>query len=469
MKRIIICIVFIVLFKSVIFSQDLPATVNINLAEAIYYAKVNPKGSFAISVNDLYRSKLGLKIQDINRGLKYSYSGSVNASNYTNSFSNSLSGQLNKPFIWGSTLNTGLNLAQSSSRSSNATIGVSPFVNVSMPLDANLMYYNDYSADNLDRSLIKSQLSLLDTEKSLILSIISNYFQILQSLKSMNFEEEKYSFYKRFSEISTKEVELGKTKEMVLMESEVQQLQSANNILSMRNNIEISLKNFKQLLNIPDTANIDLNPVDLEIIPYEKYVIPDIEQAIMNPTLIVNKMNLKDSEVSLKSNRSKVTPSLVLNANLNSTNTNFRDWPFSTSAGVSYPLFNEPEYENSMSSQLSSYKDSVNSFENAILSRRIYLETLVNTFQTNIRNYQMAKKQLEIQKQLIKIYTVQYSIGQLSLQIFVDRRNDYTNQQNNYENTLQSLFQSYSSIILEFEGVNAWYEKVLKGQLKLIK
>jgi len=460
-----------VAFPTFILAEVTTPTINIDLVSAINAAKANPKGDYIRDLNNLYRSRLGKKLEDVNRDFKYYFSNATNySSNYSNiGLNNSLSGEFSRPFIFGSSLYGGVSVSQYITRFSSSSTNFYPYLNLSLPLDYDVMSYNDFSADSNKRNIIKSELTLINSEKNLIERILETYFNILTSLISIKYEEEKYNFYQSFNKIKTVEVELGRTKEMVLLETEVQSIQSLNNLLNLRESLNDSLKNFKQLLDLPLTANVDLTRVSLESIPYDDYVIPSIENAIMSPDMIVAKMSLDEQKISLKSLRTKVTPSLSVNANTNSDTQNIANWPYSIYANVRVPLFNEADYNFSFDQQASSYQDSSNSFEKQKESRRLSLQSLVNSFNTSLRNYKLATKQLQLSRELNKIYGVQYQIGQLSLQIYVDRRNSFTDQQNNYYTTLQKLFISYSKLIIELEGVGSWYEKVLKNQLKLIK
>ncbi|MFA5880175.1 MAG: TolC family protein [Candidatus Margulisiibacteriota bacterium] len=471
-NKYLFCFIFLMIFlliKGVGAEEQIP-TINLNLVSSIIKVKENPQGDYIKAVNTLYRSQIGKKLENINRDFKYYFSNGTNYSSYSSatSFTNSLRGEISRPFIFGSSLSGSVNFSQYINKYSPANITVYPSLNLSMPLDFEMMTYNDFSANSTKRDILKSELSLINTEKTLVENILDQYFSILTSLSSIKHEEEKFEFYQKFNKAKTVEVQLGKTREMVLLETEVQSLQSKNNLMNLRESLNDSLKNFKQLLNLSLTANIDLSIINLENIPYDDYVIPSLDNAIMSADLVATKIGLDEQGVSLKSLRSKVTPSFSVNTNANSDISAITRWPFSVYASVNLPLFNEADYQASFDQQSNQYKDSLNSFEKQKTSRKLFLQNLVNTFNTNLRNYRLAKEQLDLQKKLCQIYDVQYNIGQLSLQIYIDRRNSLTDQQNNYYSILQKLFISYSKLIIELEGLDVWYDKILRKQLRLI-
>ncbi|HAM98750.1 MAG TPA: hypothetical protein DCQ26_09065 [Marinilabiliales bacterium] len=326
-------------------------------------------------------------------------------------------------------------------------------MSLSGQISSNMTLFNGFTKVNtIKKRDLDLQASLQDLEKAkddISLAVVSAYLDILFNKELVATSKEQLVVTKQQIDYNTKQVEAGNLAKGKLLETESQAATEQLTLTNYENQLQISLLNLMQLLDIPVTDNFNI------VIPEFNDIV--LANELLNAGLIFEKAaqerpEIKSKELKLLSSekeseiaKAQFLPVLSLNASIGDSYTKFFDVEnasvsdqlndyFSTQVLLSLqiPIF------NGFSTKIN-YQNSKINYENAKLELQLEQNNLLKEIQqayTNavaaMKKYDASEKAVNSAQEAFRYVQEKFSLGIVTPLEFNDAKNKVTAAQSSF-------------------------------------
>ncbi|MCL4510104.1 MAG: TolC family protein [Bacteroidetes bacterium] len=329
------------------------------------------------------------------------------------------------------------------------------------------------------RSYLNSQMGYQLQKEQFILLVVQSYFQLWQSVRSVDQSERDFESTKRVLEIAELKLKSGSISEFEVINLRVQNRFSEDNLLQARNNLETQGISFYRL--IGDTADMWHPGIVVQLdsyIPLDSMTI-SLDSAV---SIALNRrIELKQGEIAIEQSRltreqtaSTLSPTLQLQANYNFSSqyeptfinslTLLPNYGWGLQASISIPLWDGGRTSANIEAadrNLSIQKKNLSLLKESVV---IDIENRYRTLELDLGRLNSLGLNLEAAKEALEIAELRFQSGQISSTEIEDIRNRY----NTAENTLN---QAKISCVLERAGLaeamgelSQWIETLKRGK-----
>ncbi|MEO2127907.1 MAG: TolC family protein [Christiangramia sp.] len=299
----------------------------------------------------------------------------------------------------------------------------------------------------------QSNLFVEEAKNNIGLSIIQSYLQALYLKESISIARKSLENSQQETLLSKKRYEAGAIAKKDYSDARSQEAKNQYELLNARNNYSAEITFLKQLLNLPQSQQLEISE------PQETYLYPvpfSAEQIYLHslqesPSIQASSMNIAISEKDIDIAKADFLPSLSLSGSLGSGYTSIQDMNFldqydlnfnqRVGLALSIPIFNQ-----------GATKASVRKAEIRKEQANIALENSKNELYQNIttawQNYTSAEEQFNAAKLAIDAAKDSYQLASKQFEQGLINSADLIVSQNNYTTAQQNHLQAKYMVIL---------------------
>lgn len=286
--------------------------------------------------------------------------------------------------------------------------------------------------------------------KTFVVSIVSDYYRVLQALDSVKNAESNYNSLMLAYDQAKDNAMAGRLAKLEADQTEQRMLQARDTLASTERSYQQSLDNFKIRLAITTDAPLELDPNALQALSVMEVVEPqfDIEDAIktalslrLDLTTIKNQVDDARRKIKVSENALQADLNLVASANVDSTpetkftRLRFQDGSYSIGAQLDLPFDRKAErnnYRESLITLMQRQRDYENSVDNVKLDVRNNYRDLLEAAQ----RYQIQKKSLELAQERVNSTSLLFQAGRAQARDLLDSQDSLLSAQNSTTSTL---------------------------------
>ncbi len=415
----------------------------------------------------LTQSEENLKAQ--RAALKSNFSLNVNPLDYSHErrFSNQLSEwygvesfsslgnfRVSQPILWTDgvlSLNNTLQYRDNSSTSSAAASGGGSkgFSNsLDLTLEQPLFTYNKtkQKLKELELSYENNALGYALQELSVENSVTQAFYKVYQSQMSLHTSREDYENRKKSYEIIKNKVEGGLTAKEELYQAELDLMTSESSMKDNEVSFENDKDNFKQMLGIALEEEI-MVLADISVLPIDVDLTTAVEQGL------TNRMELRQREIAIENGHFNLITTNALNEfkgdltlklglfGENEEVQNIFDDPTSSqniSFGLTIPLWDWGEKKARLKVAQASLEMNMNDLRDEEVGIKLTIRQVFRSLENNLRQIEIARKNLENAKLTYEINLEKYKNGDLTSMDLNLVQNQLTSKKNQLTNTIIS-------------------------------
>lgn len=369
----------------------------------------------------------------------------------------SLNGNINQNFSFGlSTGNDNINVSGNS-------------MSLGMSLSSNMTLFNGFTKRNtIEQRNFDLQASLQDLEKAkddISLSVASAYLDILFNKELVAAQQEQIRVTQQQLEYNQKQVDAGNMAKGKLLETEAQLANEELTLTNYENQLQISLLNLIQLLELKEVDGFDIvipdfdaNSLTAELASANQIY---AKAVLKRPEIISRELKLQSAEKANEIAWAQQLPVLSLNASIGDSYTNIFDVDnasfanqindyFRTSVGLSLyiPIF------NGFSAKLN-HQNALLNYENVKHDLQLEKNNLLKEIQqvhanatAAMKKYYSSEKALNSAREAFRYVQEKFNLGIVTPLEYNDSKNKVTSAQSSY---LQAKYEYIFRIkILDF-------------------
>ncbi|MBM4104216.1 MAG: TolC family protein [Planctomycetes bacterium] len=286
--------------------------------------------------------------------------------------------------------------------------------------------------------------------KTFVVSIISDYYRVLQDLDSVKNAESNYKSLMLAYDQAKDNALAGRLAKLEADQTEQRMLQARDNLAGSERSYQQALDNFKIRLAVTTNAPLELDPNALQALSVMEVVEPqfDIEDAIktalslrLDLATIKNQVDDARRKIKVSENALQADLNLVASASVDSTQPRqagrlrFQDGSYSVGAQLDLPFDRKAErnsYRESLITLMQRQRDYENSIDNVKLDVRNNYRDLLEAAQ----RYQIQKKSLELAQERVNSTSMLFQAGRAQARDLLDSQDSLLSAQNSTTSTL---------------------------------
>lgn len=326
-------------------------------------------------------------------------------------------------------------------------------MSLSANLSSNMTLFNGFAKVNTAKQRdIDLQASMADLQKAkddISLSVASAYLDILFNKELVATSIEQLAVTKQQIEYNRKQVEAGNLAKGKLFETEAQSANEELTLTNYENQLQLSLLNLIQLLELSDVDNFDIitpefddNGLTVELVNSNAVF---AKAVLERPEIKSKELSLKSSELGQNIAKAHMLPTLSLGASIGDSYNNIFDVEnaafgdqlsdhLRTSVGLSLqiPIF------NGFSARLN-HQNSIINYENSKYELQLEKNNLLKEIQqvhanatAAMKRYYASQKALESAQEAFRYVEEKFNLGIVTPLEYNDSKNNVTNAQSSF-------------------------------------
>ncbi len=352
-----------------------------------------------------------------------------------------LNGEVGQGFSFGRSLNV-VDNKYYDQNSSNTNIGLS----------TNVTLFNGLAKINtIKQREYEWQAALQDLEKvkdDISLNVVSAYLDILFNKELVATAQQQLNITKQQIEYNKKQVEAGNMAKGKLLETEAQAANEELTLTNYENNLQVSLLNIMQLLELPVTDNFDVVTPDFDAGLLDVKLISSNEvfgKAVAErPEIISRELKLKSIEKENSIAKAQLYPSLGMSAfyrndyqNYSGNNRSFSEqFKHNGKEGISLtlriPIFNSLQARTNLNNSLINYESSKYDLQlekNNLLKQ---IQQVRLNAVAAMKKYYSSEKAVKSAKEAFRYVEEKFNLGIVTPLEYNDSKNKVTNSQSSF-------------------------------------
>ena len=312
--------------------------------------------------------------------------------------------------------------------------------------DINLVsgFQNINSIKLAKQELESNKTTIQKIKNEIIIEIATKYTNIIYLIEIIKSNEEQIKSTQKQLELNQSKFELGYTPESDIFKIKAQ---LANEQLTLTNNINqlsINELDLKQLINLPYTAKITLEPIKEKLfskLNIDKNDESTINKALeQNPAYQLTLINQKKSKINLALSRAVLYPSLNASFGINSAYSNNNTFfnfneqinnnlAYGLSFSLSIPIFNQLQNRFKVKENKLNYQKTLidTDIEKNRLSKVVI--QAINDANASYSKYESSLSALEFSQKSYEADFLKLELGKISTNEFINTKNIYINNQ----------------------------------------
>jgi outer membrane protein TolC len=321
---------------------------------------------------------------------------------------------------------------------------------VTKPLLYNKNYTKIENLKQAERQVLYDIRTFSRYRKTFVVSIVGDYFRVLQDLDSVKNAESNYKSLMLAYEQAKDNAQAGRLAKLEADQTEQRMLQARDNLAGTERSYEQSLDSFKIRLAIPTDAPLSLDPNALQALSVMEVSEPqfDINDAIQTAlTLRLDLATIKDQvddarrKIKVSENALQTELNLVASASVDSTpptragRLRFQDGSYSVGLQMDLPFDRKSQrndYRESLITLMQRQRDYQDAIDNVKLDVRNNYRSLLEAAQ----RYQIQKKSLELAQERVNSTSLLFQAGRAQARDLLDSQDSLLSAQNSTTSTL---------------------------------
>ncbi len=301
-----------------------------------------------------------------------------------------------------------------------------------------------------ERNVLYQIRSFSRYRKSFVVSIVSEYYRVLQALDRVKNAESNYKSLLLAYDQSNLKAMAGRLDMFEADQTKQQMLDARDNLAGAERTYQQALDTFKISLAIPTDAMIELDPNALQVLSAMEVVEPEfnVDDAIQTAlSLRLDLATMKDQvddarrKIKVSENALKADLDIVARANVDSTpdrqagRLRFNDGSYSIGAQVDLPFDRKSErnnYRESLITLIQRQRDYEDGIDNVKLDVRNNYRSLVESAQ----RYKIQQLSLELAEERVKSTSLLFQAGRVQTRDVLESQNALLSAQNATTSTL---------------------------------
>jgi outer membrane protein TolC len=333
---------------------------------------------------------------------------------------------------------------------SRESLGSVLTASISKPLLYNKNYAKQENLTQGERTVLYHIRTFSRYRKSFVVSIVSDYFRVLQAMDSVKNAQSNYKSLMLAYDQAKDNALAGRLAQLEADQTEQRMLQARDTLASSERSYQQSLDNFKIRLAITTNAPLELDPNTLANLSTMEVVEPqfDVNDAIKTALsyrldLATSKDQMDDArrKIKVKENALQAELNLVADAKVNSTadtqyaRMRFHEGEYGVGAQLSLPFDRKSQrndYRESLITLIQKKRDYENAIDNVKLDIRNDYRALLEAAQ----RYQIQKKSLELAQERVNSTSLLFQAGRAQARDLLDSQDSLLSAQNSTTSTL---------------------------------
>jgi len=301
-----------------------------------------------------------------------------------------------------------------------------------------------------ERNVLYQIRSFSRYRKSFVVSIVSEYYRVLQALDRVKNAESNYKSLLLAYDQSNLKAMAGRLDMFEADQTKQQMLDARDNLAGAERTYQQALDTFKISLAIPTDAMIELDPNALQVLSAMEVVEPEfnVDDAIQTAlSLRLDLATMKDQvddarrKIKVSENALKADLDIVARANVDSTpdrqagRLRFNDGSYSIGAQLDLPFDRKSErnnYRESLITLIQRQRDYEDGIDNVKLDVRNNYRSLVESAQ----RYKIQQLSLELAEERVKSTSLLFQAGRVQTRDVLESQNALLSAQNATTSTL---------------------------------
>jgi outer membrane protein TolC len=286
--------------------------------------------------------------------------------------------------------------------------------------------------------------------KTFVVSIVSDYFRVLQALDSVKNAESNYKSLVLAYDQAKDNALAGRLAKLEADQTEQRMLQAKDNLSSTNRSYEQALDDFKIRLAITADAPLSLDPNALQILSTMEVAEPqfDVNDAIQTAlSLRLDLATIKDQvddarrKIKVAENGLQADLNLVASANVNSApprqagNLQFQNGSYSLGAQLKLP-FDRLNERNTYRVSLITLMQQIRAYEDAVDGVKLGVRNDYRDLLEAAQRYQIQKKSLELAQERVNSTSLLFQAGRAQARDLLDSQDSLLSAQNETTSTL---------------------------------
>jgi outer membrane protein TolC len=286
--------------------------------------------------------------------------------------------------------------------------------------------------------------------KTFVVSIVSDYFRVLQALDSVKNAESNYKSLTLAYDQAKDNALAGRLAQLEADQTQQRMLQARDNLAGTNRSYEQALDNFKIRLAIPTDAPLSLDPNALVALSVMEVVEPqfDVEDAIktalsLRLDLATDKDKVDDARRKIKVSEDALQAGLKLVASANvksappqqASNLQFQNGSYSVGAQLDLP-FDRLSERNTYRKTLIALIQQTRDYEDAMDGVKLGVRNDYRNLLEAAQRYQIQKKSLELAQERVNSTSLLFQAGRAQARDLLDSQDSLLSAQNSTTSTL---------------------------------
>jgi outer membrane protein TolC len=288
------------------------------------------------------------------------------------------------------------------------------------------------------------------SRKTFVVSIVSDYFRVLQDLDSVKNAESNYKSLMLAYDQAKDNAMAGRLAQLEADQTEQRMLQARDNLAGTERSYQQALDEFKLRLAITTDAPLELDPNALQALSVMEVVEPqfNVEDAIktalsLRLDLATEKDKVDDARRKIKvaENKLQAELNLVANANVNSApprqagNLQFQNGDYSLGAELKLP-FDRLTERNTYRNSLIALMQQTRQYDATVDSVKLGVRNDYRDLGEAAQRYQIQKKSLELAQERVNSTSLLFQAGRAQARDLLDSQDSLLSAQNSTTSTL---------------------------------
>jgi outer membrane protein TolC len=286
--------------------------------------------------------------------------------------------------------------------------------------------------------------------KTFVVSIVSDYFRVLQALDSVKNAESNYKSLTLAYDQAKDNAMAGRLAQLEADQTQQRMLQARDNLASTNRSYEQSLDNFKIRLALPTDAPLSLDPNALVALSVMEVVEPqfDVDDALKTAlSLRLDLATIKDQvddarrKIKVSENALQAGLKLVASANVDSapprqaSRLQFQNGSYSLGAQLDLP-FDRLSERNTYRRTLIAMMQQTRDYEDAVDGVKLGVRNDYRDLLEAAQRYQIQKKSLDLAQERVNSTSLLFQAGRAQARYLLDSQDSLLSAQNSTTSTL---------------------------------
>ena len=321
---------------------------------------------------------------------------------------------------------------------------------ISKPLLYNKNYVKIENLTQGERTVLYQIRIFSRYRKTFVVSIVSDYYRVLQALDSVKNAESNYKSLTLAYDQAKDNAQAGRLAQLEADQTEQRMLQARDTLAGTERSYQQALDEFKLRLAITTDAPLELDPNALQALSVMEIVEPqfNVEDAIKTAlSLRLDLATIKDQvddarrKIKVSENALQAELNLVGNATVYSTpprqagRLRFQDGSYSIGAQLDLP-FDRKSQRNSYRESLITLMQQTRGYEDAVDGVKLDVRDDYRRLLEAAQRYQIQKKSLELAQERVNSTSLLFQAGRAQARDLLDSQDSLLSAQNSTTSTL---------------------------------